>query len=561
MNAEFGVNGNGDIGGNGGIDGSGDTDENGGIGESGGIGQQGGSGPGPGTDAAIAVIGMSCRLPGAETVDEFWELLRAGRNQVTRRPDGTWRAALAEHGRFDAEFFGMSPREAGETDPQHRLMLELGWEALENSGVAPDRLAGTDTGVFVGIASDDYATLVHRSGTEAGGHTATGLHRALAPNRLSYFMGLRGPSIAVDSAQSSSLVAVHLACESLRRGESTLAVAGGVHLVLADDSTTAMEMMGALSPDGQCHTFDARANGYVRGEGGAALVLKPLHKAIADGDRVHCVIKGGAVNNDGGGDGLTTPHREAQEALLRAAYVQAGIPPEAVRYVELHGTGTRVGDPVEAAALGAVLGTARAGAGASPLSVGSAKTNVGHLEGAAGIVGLLKAVLCVREGVLPPSLNYRVPNPDIPVEQLHMGVQTALEPWTEEMGMRRVAGVSAFGMGGTNAHVVVEEAPVPASAVEVECEPRLAGVPVPVPVVVSGVSAGALDAGLGRLASRVVGDGALGVGEVGWSAAQRSVFAHRAVVVASDRDGLLEGLRSPVVSGVAGPVGRTVLVF
>ncbi|MCX4564009.1 type I polyketide synthase [Streptomyces phaeochromogenes] len=571
MNAEFGVNGNGDIGGNGGIGGSGDTDENGGIGESGGIGQQGGSGPGPGTDAAIAVIGMSCRLPGAETVDEFWELLRAGRNQVTRRPDGTWRAALAEHGRFDAEFFGMSPREAGETDPQHRLMLELGWEALENSGVAPDRLAGTDTGVFVGIASDDYATLVHRAGTEAGGHTATGLHRALAPNRLSYFMGLRGPSIAVDSAQSSSLVAVHLACESLRRGESTLAVAGGVHLVLADDSTTAMEMMGALSPDGQCHTFDARANGYVRGEGGAALVLKPLHKAIADGDRVHCVIKGGAVNNDGGGDGLTTPHREAQEALLRAAYVQAGIPPEAVRYVELHGTGTRVGDPVEAAALGTVLGTARAGAGASPLSVGSAKTNVGHLEGAAGIVGLLKAALCVREGVLPPSLNYRVPNPDIPMEQLHMGVQTALEPWTEEMGMRRVAGVSAFGMGGTNAHVVVEEAPVPASAsasasaVEVECESRLAGVPVPVPVpvpvVVSGVSAGALDAGLGRLASRVVGDGGLGVGEVGWSAAQRSVFAHRAVVVASDRDGLLEGLRSPVVSGVAGPVGRTVLVF
>ncbi|WP_326757627.1 type I polyketide synthase [Streptomyces phaeochromogenes] len=569
MNAEFGVNGNGGIGG------SGDTDENGGIGESrgigenGGIGQQGGSGPGPGSDAAIAVIGMSCRLPGAETVDEFWELLRAGRNQVARRPDGTWRAALPEHGRFDAEFFGMSPREAGETDPQHRLMLELGWEALENSGVAPDRLAGTDTGVFVGIASDDYATLVHRSGTAAGGHTATGLHRALAPNRLSYFMGLRGPSIAVDSAQSSSLVAVHLACESLRRGESTIAVAGGVHLVLADDSTTAMEMMGALSPDGQCHTFDARANGYVRGEGGAALVLKPLHKAIADGDRVHCVIKGGAVNNDGGGDGLTTPHREAQEALLRAAYVQAGIRPEAVRYVELHGTGTRVGDPVEAAALGAVLGAARAGAGASPLSVGSAKTNVGHLEGAAGIVGLLKAALCVREGVLPPSLNYRVPNPDIPMEQLHMGVQTALEPWAEEAGRLRVAGVSAFGMGGTNAHVVVEEAPSPVPAVAVavaaESESQLSGVPmpmpVPVPVVVSGVSAGALDAGLGRLASRVVSDPGLDVGGVGWSAAQRSVFAHRAVVVASDHDGLVSGLRSPVVSGVAGPVGRTVLVF
>ncbi|MER6912298.1 SDR family NAD(P)-dependent oxidoreductase [Streptomyces sp. NPDC000594] len=503
-------------------------------------------------DDAIAVIGMSCRLPGADTVDEFWELLRTGRNQVTRRPDGTWRAALTDHGGFDAAFFGMSPEQAAATDPQHRIMLELGWEALESAGIRPDRLTGTDTGVFVGIASDDFATLVHRAGRESGVHTATGLHRALAPNRLSYFMGLRGPSIAVDTAQSSSLVAVHLAGESLRRGESALAVVGGVHLVLADESTTAMETMGALSPDGRCHTFDARANGYVRGEGGAALVLKLLHRAVEDGDRVYCVIRGSAVNNDGGGSSLTTPHREAQEELLRRAYVRTGTSPETVRYVELHGTGTRAGDPVEAAALGTVLGAARARAGASPLSVGSVKTNIGHLEGAAGIVGLLKTALCLREGMLPPSLNYRTPNPDIPLQELHLGVQTALEPWTEAPGRRRVAGVSSFGMGGTNAHVVLEQGPE-----EPEAECAVPGVPVP--VVVSAGSADGLRAGLSRLASVVERGGS--VGEVGWSAAHRSVFGHRAVVVASGRDELLEGLRAPVFSGVAGSVGRTVWVF
>uniref|UniRef100_UPI00244E4C00 beta-ketoacyl [acyl carrier protein] synthase domain-containing protein n=2 Tax=Streptomyces chryseus TaxID=68186 RepID=UPI00244E4C00 len=474
---------------------------------------KGDAGAGGGTD--IAVVGMSCRLPGAGTVDEFWDLLRAGRNQVTRRPDGTRRAALADHAGFDAAFFDMSPHQAAATDPQHRLLLELGWEALESAGVAPGRLAGSDTGVFVGIASDDYADLVRRAGTESGAHTATGLHRALAPNRLSYFLGLRGPSIAVDTAQSSSLVAVHLACEGLRRGESSLAVVAGVHLVMADGSTAAMEKMGALSPDGQCHTFDARANGYVRGEGGAALVLKPLHRALADGDRVHCVIKGGAVNNDGGGDSLTSPHRQAQEELLHAAYTRSGTSPERVRYVELHGTGTRAGDPVEAAALGSVLGAARAEAGAAPLAVGSVKTNVGHLEGAAGIVGLLKAALCVREGMLPPSLNYRTPHPDIPLDQLHLDVQTALEPWAEEPGRRRAAGVSAFGMGGTNAHVVLEQAPMPESGSVPGPMPE--SVRAPVPVVVSGVSAGAVDAGLARLAERVRSDAGLGVGEVGWS--------------------------------------------
>ncbi|AZQ70586.1 polyketide synthase [Streptomyces luteoverticillatus] len=255
----------------------------------------------------IAVVGMSCRLPGAPGVDEFWELLTAGRSAVERQPDGGVRGALENAADFDAAFFGMSPRQAAATDPQQRLMLELGWTALEDAGIVPDSLAGTDTGVFVGVTADDYATLLHRTGTPLNGHTATGLNRGMTANRLSYFLGLRGPSLAVDSAQSSSLVAVHLACESLRRGETELALVGGVSLILAEDSTAGMELMGALSPDGRTYTFDARANGYARGEGGACVVLKPLDRALADGDRVHCVIRGTAANNDGGGAGLTAP--------------------------------------------------------------------------------------------------------------------------------------------------------------------------------------------------------------------------------------------------------------
>ncbi|MDB1090077.1 polyketide synthase, partial [Streptomyces sp. ACA25] len=410
-------------------------------------------------DSDIAVIGMSCRLPGAPGIEEFWDLLRTGRSTVTRQSDGNWRAAVQGPGDFDAAFFGMSPRQAAATDPQQRMMLELGWEALESARILPGDLRGTDTGVFVGVAADDYATLLRRSGTAIGGHTVTGLHRSLTANRLSYLLGLRGPSFTVDSAQSSSLVAVQLACESLLRGESTVAVVGGVSLILAEESTAGMALMGALSPDGRCFTFDARANGYVRGEGGVAVVLKPLARAVEDGDRVHCVIRGGAINNDGGGPSLTHPAREAQEALLRRAYERAGVAPGDVRYVELHGTGTKAGDPVEAAALGAVLGAAHAPG--RRLAVGSVKTNIGHLEGASGIVGLVKAALCVREGMLPPSLNYRTPNPDIPLDELNLRVQTELEQWpAHESEGPRVAGVSSFGMGGTNAHVILEEAPV-----------------------------------------------------------------------------------------------------
>ncbi|WP_050779370.1 type I polyketide synthase, partial [Streptomyces sp. Mg1] len=513
----------------------------------------------------IAVVGMSCRLPGAPGIDEFWELLTSGGSAIERRADGTWRGSLEGAADFDAAFFGMSPRQAAAADPQQRLMLELGWTALEDAGIVPGSLAGTDTGVFVGIAADDYAALLHRSETPVSGHTATGLSRGMAANRLSYLLGLRGPSLAVDSAQSSSLVAVHLACESLRRGESDLAIVGGVSLILAENSTAGMELMGALSPDGRCYTFDARANGYVRGEGGACVVLKPLDRALADGDRVHCVIRGSAVNNDGGGSTLTTPHREAQEAVLRAAYERSGVGPDQVSYVELHGTGTPAGDPIEAAALGAVLGTARGRS--TPLSVGSAKTNVGHLEAAAGLVGFVKAALCVREGVVPPSLNHATPNPAIPMDRLNLRVPTRLGTWPQPdeqaTGRLRLAGVSSFGMGGTNAHVVLEEAPVPEEGEFVGDAPLAV-----VPVVVSGRSAGVV----AELASRMGGVAGSGrLVDVGWSSVvSRSVFEHRSVVLAENAaelntglDALAAGVVSPgVVSGVVSVEGgRSVFVF
>ncbi|NED93337.1 acyltransferase domain-containing protein, partial [Streptomyces sp. SID11233] len=508
-------------------------------------------------DNDIAVVGMACRLPGADTPEEFWQLLRTGNHGITRQEDGTWRAALENHGDFEAEFFGMSPAQAAATDPQQRLVLELGWEALEHAGIVPGRLSGTRTAVYVGVASDDYAALSHAEADVTGGYSAAGLHRAMTANRLSYHLGLRGPSMAVDTAQSSSLVAVHLACEGLLRGESDLAVVAGVNLILSGHSTTTMELMGALSPDGRCHTFDARANGYVRGEGGVCVVLKPLRRALADGDRVHCVVKGGAINNDGGGPSLTTPHRDAQEAVLREAYERAGVRPEDVHYVELHGTGTRAGDPVEAAALGAVLGTARTPG--PPLVVGSAKTNVGHLEGAAGIVGFLKAALAVREGELPPSLNYTTPNPDIPLDELNLSVQTDLRTWPvdEADGSRpRRAGVSSFGMGGTNAHLVLEQAPAPRPA-----EPATRTLPV-LPVIVTGRTAEGLRDQAAQLSARIEHGPEHSLLDVAWTqAAARTVFGHRAVVLAGDREELLTRLERSAVHGIAGETGRRVLVF
>lgn len=427
-------------------------------------------------DDSVAIIGMSCRLPKSPDPAAFWRLLSGGHHAISETPADRWDvpgrepgapsspgaryAGLLDHvDRFDPGFFGISPREAVEMDPQQRLALELGWEALEDAAIVPGTLASTRTGVFVGAIADDYAILLsRRGGGAATPHTLPGTNRGVIANRLSYVLGLHGPSLSVDAAQSSSLVAVHLACESLRKGDSTLALVGGVNLIIDADSTSRAAGFGGLSPDGRCYTFDARANGYVRGEGGVFLVLKPLRRAVADGDHVYCVINGSAVNHDGASDGLTVPNAQAQQEAMRLACRQAGVNPADVQYVELHGTGTPVGDPVEAAAVGAAFGTPRSPE--SPVVVGSAKTNVGHPEGAAGIVGLLKTALSIEHRQIPPSLNFETPNPGIDLDGLRLRVQTALTEWPHP-DRPLVAGVNSVGVGGTNCHVTLSEPPPP----------------------------------------------------------------------------------------------------
>ncbi|MGQ4361622.1 beta-ketoacyl synthase N-terminal-like domain-containing protein, partial [Streptomyces sp. SAS_272] len=522
----------------------------------------------------VAVVGLACRLPGADDPAAYWELLAAGRSAVTDTPQDRREGAPAEgwptpHGGtaplrggyisapadFDAAFFGISPREADAMDPQARLALELGWEALEHAGV-PVTAALRAVAVYLGVDGCDYADVVRDAGQGTGHHTLTGLHRSLIANRLSYALGVSGPSVTVDSAQSSSLVAVQLACDSLRLGDCDLALAGGVHLNLDPRSSLAAAQFGALSPDGACHTFDARANGYVRGEGGGVVVLKLLSRAVADGDHIHAVIRGGALNNDGAGSSITTPDADAQAAVLRTACRRAGADPAGIGYVELHGTGTRVGDPVEAAALGAVLGTADGRR--APLAVGSVKTNIGHLEGAAGIAGLLKAVLCLSHRRLVPSLNHDEPNPAIDLDGLGLRVQRDTTAWAPAVpGDPLRAGVSSFGMGGTNVHLVLEEAPV---AEDAPRQPR--STPATVPWLLSAATPGALRLQTDRLTAHVRDTDADPV-DIGWSLlTTRTPLAHRALAVGSDTAGLLSGITAAAPSHpLDGDVNRPVFVF
>ncbi|MFI2187674.1 acyltransferase domain-containing protein [Streptomyces sioyaensis] len=427
-----------------------------------------------GAQEPIAVVGIGCRLPGAEDPSSYWQLLVAGREAVravhpSRREllevggkaaSFQWGGYLHDVDLFDPLFFGISPREAAWMDPQQRLVLELAWEALEDAGIPPGGLRGSDTGVFMGSSWSGYAAMAHQSGSphDIGPHTATGTLDSIIANRVSYVLGLHGPSMALDTACSSSLVAVHLACQSLRDGESDMALAGGVNLNLLTDHFLAMERAGALSSDGRVKAFDARANGYVRGEGAAVVVLAPLRVALERELPVYCLLRGSAVNNDGLSNGLTAPNPQAQKSLLRAAYRRAGVAPSLVDYVECHGTGTPLGDPIEADALASVLGQGRAPQDA--LRIGSVKTNIGHLEPAAGVAGLVKVALALRNGVLPASLHYSSPNPQIPFGEANLRVQERTEAWPRRSDVRR-AGVSAFGIGGTSCHVVAEELPHP----------------------------------------------------------------------------------------------------
>lgn len=425
--------------------------------------------------APIAIIGQGCRIPGADSPEAFWQLLDSGTDATRPIPADRWDhdkyyttdpdqpggiatdrgGFLGQVDRFDANLFGIAPREARSMDPQQRLFLETAWEALENAGLAPDSLSGTRTGVFCGVTGSDYAymQLATQDPEALDAHFTSGIAHSIVSGRLSYLLGLQGPSITIDTACSSSLVAVHQAVQSLRRGETRMALAGGVNTILSPEIFIALSRAHMLAPDGRCKTFDASADGFARGEGCGVIVLKRLLDAQADGDRVLAVIRGSAINQDGPSSGLTAPNGPAQEAVIRAALADAGIETSDLGYLEAHGTGTSLGDPQEMQAIGNVFGSHRA----APLIVGSVKTNIGHLEAAAGVTGVIKLVLMLNARRIPPHLHLNTPSPHIPWHSLPVRIPTQAEPWGPING-RRIASVSSFGFSGTNAHLVVEEA-------------------------------------------------------------------------------------------------------
>jgi acyl transferase domain-containing protein len=425
----------------------------------------------------IAVIGVACRFPGgAGSAAELWPLLRDGVDAVRRIPPERWDADAyydpdpSVPGRthapfgafldgidlFDAPFFRISPIEAANMDPQQRLLMEVSWEALEHAGIAADGLRDSQTGVFVGVCSGDYGmhTLGSRIPERLGAFSGTGIAASVGAGRLSYFYGLHGPSFPVDTACSSSLLGIHLACQSLRQRECDLALAAGVNLILSPDVHVYFSKTSALSARGRCRAFDAGADGYVRAEGCGVVVLKRLSKAFEDGDRVLAVVRGSSVNHDGRTTGLTAPNGQAQQAVIRAALANAGVAPDQVGYIEAHGTGTPLGDPIELRSLAAVFGERPPD---RPLRIGSIKTNLGHLEGAAGIAGFIKTVLMLQHREIPPHLHVERLTPHFPWSEVPLRVSTALEPW--ETTGPRIAGISSFGFSGTNVHAVLEEGP------------------------------------------------------------------------------------------------------
>lgn len=503
----------------------------------------------PPTD--VAIIGLACRFPAAAGPSAFWRLIRDGREATQFTGDA---------GEFDADFFNLSPREASAMDPRQRLALELTWELLEDAFVVPEIIRGQEVSVFLGAMTDDYAALMLRDlADNLDHHSFTGISRAMIANRISYAFGWRGPSMTVDSGQSSSLVAVHLGCESVRTGQSTLAVAGGVHLNLSDEIAMLEREFGAVSVSGHTYAFDRRADGYVRGEGGGLVLLKPLAAALDDGDRIHAVIRGSAVGNAGhGGTAQTAPSASGEADVIRRALADAGLGVGDIDYVEAHGTGTKVGDAVEARALGEVF----AERAADPVRVGSVKTNIGHAGSAAGIAGLLKAVLAVEHAAIPPSLNYAEPETDL--NPLGLQVNTELASWPSGERPRR-AGVSSFGMGGTNAHLIVEQPPD-----RPETAPPQSPSDEVVPWVLSARSERALANQAERLSASLADRDDVRPLDVGWSlVSTRTLFEHRAVVVGGDSAALATGLaavaagepRPGVAVGRAVPVGKTVFAF
>jgi acyl transferase domain-containing protein/acyl-CoA synthetase (AMP-forming)/AMP-acid ligase II/acyl carrier protein len=508
---------------------------------------------------AIAIIGIGCRFPGAPDPESFWQLLRDGKDAITEVPADRWdlqalydpnRATLGKmHTRwggflqgvdlFDAPFFRISPREAAHMDPQQRLLLEVTWEALEHAGLAPDKLAGSETGVFIGISSNDYSQLRNSDPRLIDAYVGTGNAHSIAANRLSYFFDLRGPSIAIDTACSSSLVAVHQACQSLRDRECSMALAGGVNVILSPDLTIAFSQAQMMSSDGRCKTFDDDADGYVRAEGCGLVVLKPLSSALRDGDTVLAVLRGSAVNQDGRSNGLTAPNGLAQEAVIRRALYNASVSPEQISYVEMHGSSTPLGDPIEFESLKAVLMPKR-----SPdqtCVIASVKTNIGHLEAAAGIAGLIKVVLSLQHGEIPPHLHLKKLNRHISLNGTTFLISRERQAWP--VSKRRLAGVSAFGFGGTNAHVIVEEAPgqiLPINEVER---------PVHV-LALSAQSKTALQALAGRYVTWLTANQGASAADISFSAnTGRAHFTHRLAVMATTTGQLRERLEAYVTGG------------
>ncbi|NES79641.1 MULTISPECIES: type I polyketide synthase [unclassified Okeania] len=425
----------------------------------------------------IAIVGMSCRFPGgADNLSAYWQLLQDGTDAITKIPSQRWDAdiyydqnpeiggkAYTKEGgfleqvdQFDPDFFGICPREAVSLDPQQRMLLEVSWEALENSGQTWANLRQSKTGVFMGLCTDDYAQLNMQNQDNGDAYSTLGVCRSMGTGRIAHLLGLQGPNIQLDTACSSSLVALHLACQSLRLCESNLALAGGVNLLLSPRGTISRCRLKALSPDGRCKTFDASANGYGQGEGCGVVVLKRLSDAINDGDLVLAIIRGSAINHNGPSNGLTVPSRIAQKKVIEEALANAKLEPHQVSYVEAHGSGTSLGDPIEIEALDTVYGKERPVD--KPLLVGSVKTNFGHLEAAAGISSLIKVVLALQHQEIPPHLHFNQPNPHIAWDELAIKIPVSLVPWSCE-GKPRIAGISSFGMSGTNVHLILEEAP------------------------------------------------------------------------------------------------------
>jgi myxalamid-type polyketide synthase MxaE and MxaD len=504
----------------------------------------------------IAIVGIGCRFPGrVQDPAALWTLLMSGVDAITEVPVDRWDAGnlydpdplvagkassrwggfLDDVDGFDAPFFGISPREAARMDPQQRLLLEVAWDALEDAGLSVAALAGRAAGVFVGVHShsSDYWNLQARDRASLDAYAGTGTSHSVLAGRLSYLLDLRGPSMAIDTACSSSLVAVHLACQALRAGECGLALAAGVNVILSPEFTVAASRMQMLAADGRCKAFDARADGFVRGEGCGVVVLKRLADALAAGDPVRAVIRGSGVNQDGRTNGLTAPNGQAQATLIRGVLASAGVTGAEIGYVEAHGTGTPLGDPIEIEALAAALGPREAG---SPCHVGSVKANVGHLEGAAGIAGLIKATLVLQHGAIPPQVHFHRLNPHISLEGTPLAIAGEGRAWPAGAGPRR-AGVSSFGWSGTNAHVVLEEAPSrPAAAPDDE--------PAPCVLAISARSTAALDAALHGYRAFVPG-ASVSLADIAYTAAvRRTHHAHRAAVLAGSKAEAVDRLQA-----------------